>query len=208
MYVNFLAVSASVLNHDVATMSLSALVDAFKTSLLLSLGSITFNPTVWNIVARNGRSCVFSALLELSPRVLAAKEYRNKTITHIFGGNPHLGCYFLAACIFSAGILRDHLYVVVCVVLSFHLSPCSPFLLLSVPDLGQSLTHTRYIHTQLPERDPRTAAGAHPPRSARHARPRRALRRRADLRRDLDLDARHHGHVPGRLFRHSHGLSC
>ncbi|KAH9988663.1 hypothetical protein BJV77DRAFT_1020509 [Russula vinacea] len=79
MYVNFLA----------ATMSLSALVDASKTSLLLSLGSITFNPTVWNIVARN--------------------EYRNKTITHIFGGNPHLGCYFLAACIFSAGILRDHL---------------------------------------------------------------------------------------------------
>ena len=149
MYVNFLAVSASVLNHDhdVATMSLSALVDASKTSLLLSLGSITFNPTVWNIVARNGRSCVFSALLELSPRVLAAKEYRNKTITHIFGGNPHLGCYFLAACIFSAGILRDHLYVVVCVVLSFHLSPCSPFLLLSVPDLGQSLTHTHTLFT-------------------------------------------------------------
>ena len=39
------------------------------------------------------------------------KEYRNKTITRLFGGNPRLGCYFLTVCIFSAGILRDHLYV-------------------------------------------------------------------------------------------------
>ncbi len=45
-----------VLNHDIAIMSLSALVDASKTSLFLSLGSITFNPTAWNIVARNGKS--------------------------------------------------------------------------------------------------------------------------------------------------------
>src|SRR6266852_5156135 len=37
-------------------MSLSALVDASKTSLFLSLGSITFNPTAWNIVAINGKS--------------------------------------------------------------------------------------------------------------------------------------------------------
>lgn len=72
-------------------MSLSALVDTSKTSLFLSLASITFNPTAWNIVARN--------------------EYRNKTITRIFGGNPRLGCYFLTVCIFSAGILRDHLYL-------------------------------------------------------------------------------------------------
>ncbi|KAH9970263.1 phospholipid methyltransferase [Russula compacta] len=71
-------------------MSLSTLLDLSKTSLFLSLGSITFNPTAWNIVARN--------------------EYRNKTITRLFGGNAYLGCYFLAACIFSAGILRDHLY--------------------------------------------------------------------------------------------------
>jgi methylene-fatty-acyl-phospholipid synthase len=71
-------------------MSLSALVDTSKSSLFLSLASITFNPTAWNIVARN--------------------EYRNKTITRIFGGNPRLGCYFLTVCIFSAGIVRDHLY--------------------------------------------------------------------------------------------------
>ena len=36
-------------------MSLSALVDASKLSLFLSLASITFNPTAWNIVARNGK---------------------------------------------------------------------------------------------------------------------------------------------------------
>ncbi|KAI9435457.1 phospholipid methyltransferase, partial [Lactarius indigo] len=65
-------------------------VDTSKSSLFLSLASITFNPTAWNIVARN--------------------EYRNKTITRLLGGNAHLGCYFLAACIFSAGMLRDHLY--------------------------------------------------------------------------------------------------
>jgi len=72
-------------------MSLSALVDASKVSLFLSLASITFNPTAWNIVARN--------------------EYRNKTITRLFGGSARLGCYFLTVCIFSAGILRDHLYL-------------------------------------------------------------------------------------------------
>jgi len=72
-------------------MSLNALLDASKTSLFLSLASITFNPTAWNIVARN--------------------EYHNKTITHIFGGNARLGCYFLALCIFGAGLLRDHLYL-------------------------------------------------------------------------------------------------
>lgn len=39
------------------------------------------------------------------------KEYRNKTITRIFGGNARLGCYFFAGCIFFAGRLRDYLYV-------------------------------------------------------------------------------------------------
>jgi len=64
--------------------------DWSKTSLFLSLLSITFNPTAWNIVARN--------------------EYNNKTITRIFGGNARNGCYFLAILIFSFGILRDRLY--------------------------------------------------------------------------------------------------
>jgi len=54
------------------------------------LFAITFNPTAWNIVARN--------------------EYRNKSITCIFGGNVRYGCYFLAIMIFSFGMLRDSLF--------------------------------------------------------------------------------------------------
>ncbi|EPQ55729.1 phospholipid methyltransferase [Gloeophyllum trabeum ATCC 11539] len=70
--------------------SLSSFVDFSKESLYLSLLSITFNPTAWNIVAQN--------------------EYHNKTITRMFGGNARNGCYFLAVMIFSFGLLRDHLY--------------------------------------------------------------------------------------------------
>ncbi|THH13314.1 hypothetical protein EW146_g6889 [Bondarzewia mesenterica] len=70
--------------------SLKGLADTSKTSFYLSLASIVFNPTAWNIVARD--------------------EYRNKTLTRLFGGNARRGCYFLALCIFSAGVLRDHLY--------------------------------------------------------------------------------------------------
>jgi len=70
--------------------ALLKLIDFSKPSLYRSLASITFNPTVWNIVARN--------------------EYRNKTITKIFGGNARAGCYFLAASIFFAGMLRDSLF--------------------------------------------------------------------------------------------------
>ncbi|KIK43712.1 hypothetical protein CY34DRAFT_803553 [Suillus luteus UH-Slu-Lm8-n1] len=70
--------------------ALSTIVNASATSLYVSLLSIAFNPTAWNIVARN--------------------EYRNKTITRMFGGNARYGCYFLAIMIFSFGVLRDHLY--------------------------------------------------------------------------------------------------
>ncbi|KAG2078489.1 phospholipid methyltransferase [Suillus decipiens] len=68
----------------------STIVNASATSLYVSLLSIAFNPIAWNIVARN--------------------EYRNKTITRIFGGNARYGCYFLAIMILSFGFLRDHLY--------------------------------------------------------------------------------------------------
>jgi len=64
-------------------------VDLSKPSLYYSLASIAFNPTAWNIVAQN--------------------EYRNKTITKIFG-SPKNGCYFLALSIFLAGMLRDNLF--------------------------------------------------------------------------------------------------
>ncbi|KAF9468374.1 phospholipid methyltransferase-domain-containing protein [Collybia nuda] len=69
---------------------LSSLVDFSQSSLTIALLAIAFNPTAWNIVAQN--------------------EYRNKTITRIFGGNSRYGCYFLAVMIFSFGILRDSLY--------------------------------------------------------------------------------------------------
>ncbi|GBE87015.1 Phosphatidyl-N-methylethanolamine N-methyltransferase [Sparassis crispa] len=65
-------------------------VDWSKESLWISVFSIAFNPTAWNIVARS--------------------EYRNKTITRLFGGNTRLGCYFLAILIFTFGIVRDSLY--------------------------------------------------------------------------------------------------
>ncbi|KAH7924404.1 phospholipid methyltransferase [Leucogyrophana mollusca] len=67
-----------------------SMINTAEKSLYISLLAIAFNPTAWNIVARN--------------------EYRNKTITRIFGGNTRYGCYFLAILIFSFGMLRDHLY--------------------------------------------------------------------------------------------------
>ncbi|KAF5370412.1 hypothetical protein D9757_013138 [Collybiopsis confluens] len=64
--------------------------DTSKPALWFLLALITFNPTAWNIIARN--------------------EYRNHTLTRLFGGNPRLACYFLASMIFSFGMLRDCLY--------------------------------------------------------------------------------------------------
>ncbi|OCH87857.1 phospholipid methyltransferase [Obba rivulosa] len=69
--------------------SILAAVDWSKWSLWFSILSIAFNPIAWNIVARN--------------------EYRNKTLTRVFG-DAKTGCYFLALMIFSFGILRDSLY--------------------------------------------------------------------------------------------------
>ncbi|EKM52521.1 uncharacterized protein PHACADRAFT_149234 [Phanerochaete carnosa HHB-10118-sp] len=73
--------------------SLLSYVDFSKPSLLLSLASIAFNPIAWNILTQ------FYAL-----------EYRNKTITRMFGENARRGCYFLAFLIFSFGMLRDTFY--------------------------------------------------------------------------------------------------
>jgi len=70
--------------------SVSSFIDTSQTSFYISLLAIAFNPTAWNIVARN--------------------EYRNKTITKMFGGNARYGCYLLALLIFGFGVLRDHLY--------------------------------------------------------------------------------------------------
>ena len=46
----------------------------------------------------------------LTAKPPATIEYRNKVLTKAFGGNSRLGCYALAATIFSLGIFRDILY--------------------------------------------------------------------------------------------------
>lgn len=66
------------------------LVDFSQPSFWLCVTSIVFNPTFWNIAAR--------------------QEYHNKVITKLFGGNSRYGCYALAVTIFSLGIFRDYLY--------------------------------------------------------------------------------------------------
>ncbi|KAI9887421.1 MAG: Phosphatidyl-N-methylethanolamine N-methyltransferase [Watsoniomyces obsoletus] len=66
------------------------LVDFNKRSLAVSALSIAFNPLFWNFAAR--------------------QEYHHKVLTKAFGGNSRLGCYVLAATIFSLGIFRDLLY--------------------------------------------------------------------------------------------------
>ncbi|OJI97682.1 hypothetical protein ASPVEDRAFT_37107 [Aspergillus versicolor CBS 583.65] len=41
--------------------------------------------------------------------LILSVEHRSHYLTRIFG-SPYYGCYFLAATIFSLGILRDHIY--------------------------------------------------------------------------------------------------
>ncbi|KAJ1883812.1 Phosphatidyl-N-methylethanolamine N-methyltransferase [Kickxella alabastrina] len=67
-----------------------SLVNFSKTSLWLSLASITFNPLFWNIAAR--------------------QEYHTHWITSLFNGDRRKGCYAIAMTIFGLGILRDLLF--------------------------------------------------------------------------------------------------
>ncbi|PHH51547.1 Phosphatidyl-N-methylethanolamine N-methyltransferase [Ceratocystis fimbriata CBS 114723] len=76
--------------EDLLRLQLSGLVDLDQPALYISAFSIMFNPLFWNIVAR--------------------REYRTKFLTRLFGGNSQTACYFLAATIFSLGIVRDALY--------------------------------------------------------------------------------------------------
>lgn len=66
------------------------LIDFSQNSLYISALAIAFNPTFWNIVAR--------------------QEYHNKTLTRLFNGNSLRACYALALTIFGLGLLRDALY--------------------------------------------------------------------------------------------------
>ncbi|KAK8250267.1 phosphatidylethanolamine N-methyltransferase [Phyllosticta capitalensis] len=88
-------------------MPLADYVDISQPSFWLTVGSVAFNPTFWNIAARS--------------------EYHNKTITRLFGGNARNGCYALAVTIFSLGIVRDYIYHT-----ALSAQPTSP-LLLSAP---------------------------------------------------------------------------
>ncbi|CED85386.1 methylene-fatty-acyl-phospholipid synthase [Phaffia rhodozyma] len=69
--------------------SLDEVIDFSQPSLWLSVGSIVFNPLIWNIVARN--------------------EHRKRTLTKTLG-SPYSACYLMAVCIFAAGIFRDSLF--------------------------------------------------------------------------------------------------
>ncbi|SPO05033.1 probable OPI3 - methylene-fatty-acyl-phospholipid synthase [Cephalotrichum gorgonifer] len=73
-----------------ASLAISDLVDLDQRSLYISAFSIMFNPLFWNIVAR--------------------QEYRTRILTRIFAGNSRAACYFLAATIFSLGLVRDYVY--------------------------------------------------------------------------------------------------
>ncbi|OCK85953.1 phospholipid methyltransferase [Lepidopterella palustris CBS 459.81] len=66
------------------------LIDFSQPGLWLSAASIIFNPTFWNIAAR--------------------QEYHNKVLTKLFRGNSQYACYGLAVTIFSLGIIRDAIY--------------------------------------------------------------------------------------------------
>ena len=106
-------------------MSPSAFLGVFKTSLFLSLG---FNKVLILQHGTSSRETV--GRNHLGARAFRdqpddVKEYHNKTVTRIFCGNARLGHYFLTLCIFSAGMLRDHL----CVDSSFFFSFSPLFLL-------------------------------------------------------------------------------
>ena len=94
-----------------ALFDLASVIDVSKQSLLISVAAIAFNPTAWNIVARNGTSPprMPPGVMSNLTRSRCCAEYRNKTITRMLGGNARYGCYFLAFCIFSAGMVRDGL---------------------------------------------------------------------------------------------------
>ncbi|KAJ3021461.1 Phosphatidyl-N-methylethanolamine N-methyltransferase [Thoreauomyces humboldtii] len=66
-------------------------IDWTHPSLWIAAASIAFNPTMWNIVARN--------------------EYKSHTLTRLVG-SPVRGCYLLAFTIFTLGLLRDYLFTV------------------------------------------------------------------------------------------------
>lgn len=110
----------------------ASVVDLSKPSLQIALAAVTFNPVAWNIVAQNGGLascyCTYAHMFVYRPFHFPPLEYRNKTITRLFGGNPRNGCYFLAVMIFSFGIFRDSLCVSWPIKASLDANLCAMFL--------------------------------------------------------------------------------
>lgn len=100
------------------------MIDFSKNSLYIAALAIAFNPTFWNIVARN--------------------EYHNKTLTRLFNGNSLRACYFLAITIFSLGILRDTLYERVLRTQPYSPPLYHPYLASLLLLLGNTLVLTSY----------------------------------------------------------------
>ena len=90
------------------------LVDLDQPWLYASVGTILFNPIFWNLVARNGQFSGLAYLYPVDPKaettwkliILRSAEYRNKSMTKIFGG-AYRGTCVLAFIIFTLGLFRD-----------------------------------------------------------------------------------------------------
>ena len=184
-------------------MSPSAFLDVSNTSFFLSLGSITFNPTAWNIVARNGKQ--EPSRRSLLPSSETSLTTLKNTTTRQSPAFSVATLVWVVTSLPYAFSVREY-YGITC--------PLTPrFSFLSPPFPSRSafkasnLRHSS-ASSQILERTTRTTSCAHPPRSARYLHPRRAFRSRADIRRDVDLGTWHHEHVPVRLFRHSDGSPC
>eukprot|EP01059_Diplonema_ambulator_P032832 TRINITY_DN662_c0_g1_i1.p2 TRINITY_DN662_c0_g1~~TRINITY_DN662_c0_g1_i1.p2 ORF type:complete len:201 (+),score=66.67 TRINITY_DN662_c0_g1_i1:756-1358(+) len=75
-------------------MSFSRYVDLSKASFWESVAVTALAPTIWNIVAR--------------------KEYKDQTVSKVFGGNRTLGAYAMAAWIFGFSTYRDMVFKNAC----------------------------------------------------------------------------------------------
>lgn len=100
----------------------------------MSALSIIFNPTFWKYVSSFPRTYSYGVLTIAFQHCCAQwygrflhsweekneatsiltcfppAEYSNKTLTRIFSNNPRRACYFLAAVIFSLGLVRDFIF--------------------------------------------------------------------------------------------------
>lgn len=114
-------------------------------------------------------------------------EYRNKTITRMFGGNTRYGCYFLAFMIFSFGMLRDSLWV------------CGCF-----------FSYPKYLTSicQVSSCTCRPTQNSHPLWAIRNMGPHSPFRHWPNLRSHLYLGSWHYGNFPRRLLWYFDGPPC